>query len=170
MADASQLFAAYRERVFRYLSRFVRSRDAAQDLTQEVFLRVSRGPIPPTTAGGERAWVFTIAKNLALNYGRGKRLKTQVTLTERASEATQELAIALQEAVASLSDSDRKVFLLREVIGLDYGEIAAMCQMTPVAVRSRVHRARLQLRAKLGAPLTSSRDGNVRLGHQGLRR
>jgi RNA polymerase sigma-70 factor (ECF subfamily) len=169
MGDASQLFAAHRERVFRYLSRFVRSRDAAQDLTQEVFLRVSRGPIPSTTASGERAWVFTIAKNLALNYGRGKRLRTQVPVAESASQPTQELAIALQEAVACLSQGDRQVFLLREVIGLDYGEIAAMCQMTPVAVRSRVHRARLQLRARLGAPLTSSRVRNVRLGHQGRR-
>jgi RNA polymerase sigma-70 factor (ECF subfamily) len=169
MADASELFAAHRERIFRYLSRFVRSRDTARDLTQEVFLRVSRGPIPSTTPSGERAWVFTIAKNLALNYARGIRLKKQVAVTDHASGPTQELAIALQEAVTSLSDTDRQVFLLREVIGLGYGEIAAMCKMTPVAVRSRVHRARLQLRAKLGDPLKSNRDGGVRLWHEGRR-
>lgn len=71
MADAEMLFAAHRDGVFRYLSRIVGAGEA-KELTQEVFLRVARGPVPLADGAGRRAWVFTIARNLALNRaGRG---------------------------------------------------------------------------------------------------
>jgi RNA polymerase sigma-70 factor (ECF subfamily) len=72
-ADANLLFATHRDGVFRYLCRIVGYGDAGE-LTQEVFLRVARGPLPQTTDAGARAWVFSIARNLALNHVRdGKR-------------------------------------------------------------------------------------------------
>jgi DNA-directed RNA polymerase specialized sigma24 family protein len=67
VADAKLLFAAHRDGVFRYLSRIVGYGEAGE-LTQEVFLRVSRGPVPSAGDAACRAWVFSIARNLALNH------------------------------------------------------------------------------------------------------
>jgi RNA polymerase sigma-70 factor (ECF subfamily) len=168
MADADVLFAAHRDRVFRYLSRFVGHGDTARDLTQEVFLRVSRGPVPESDDAGRRAWVFRIARNLALNHVRDdRRHAASAEPVDQPQPATQELSAALREALAALPDLDRDVFLLRETAGLSYEEIARACELTPAAVRSRLHRARLQLRATLAPALRAehARTG-VRMSHE----
>ena len=72
VADADFLFTTHRDGVFRYLSRIVGQGDASE-LTQEVFLRVARGPLPPAEPGARRAWIFSIARNLALNHVRDDR-------------------------------------------------------------------------------------------------
>jgi RNA polymerase sigma-70 factor, ECF subfamily len=163
VADADILFTAHRDGVFRYLSRIVGQGDASE-LTQEVFLRVARGPLPPADAGGRRAWIFSIARNLALNHVRDDRRRgVSVELDERPAAATQELSAALAEALDRLAPLDRDVFLMREASGLTYEEIAAACELTPDAVRSRLHRARLQLRASLERPIRSSSVPTVRL-------
>jgi RNA polymerase sigma-70 factor, ECF subfamily len=170
MTDAGVLFAAHRDRVFRYLSRIVGHGEAARDLTQEVFLRAARGPVPESDDAGRRAWIFRIARNLALNHVRdGRRHATSAEPYEASHRATQELSAALAEAMAALPDLDRDVFLLRETAGLSYDEIAHACELTPAAVRSRLHRARQQLRAALAPALCAeqARTG-VRLGHEWL--
>lgn len=150
-ADADLLFSAHRDGVFRYLCRIVGHGDA-RELTQEVFLRVARGPVPPADDAGRRAWIFRIARNLALNHVRDDRRRgTPVELADRAAPATQELNTALREALDQLATLDRDVFLMREAGGLSYDEIADACELTADAVRSRLHRARLQLRAALGS-------------------
>ena len=57
VTDADVLFTAHREGIFRYLCRIVGSEDA-RELTQEVFLRVTRSGTPQTDEGGRRAWLF----------------------------------------------------------------------------------------------------------------
>lgn len=157
MSDTDRLFADHRNGVFRYLCRLVGQAEAARDLTQEVFLRVTRAGLPATDAGGERAWVFRIARNLGLNFLRdgARRPSAPMPLdfVEPRAAATQELSIVLAEALDSLADLDRDVFLMREVGGLSYDEIASACDLTTTAVRSRLHRARQQLRATLAPAL-----------------
>jgi RNA polymerase sigma-70 factor (ECF subfamily) len=149
--------------VHRYLSRIVGRADAAHDLTQEVFLRVSRAGVPATNEAGERAWIFRIARNLALNHLRdGRRRPKAVALVERGTAATQELRMAMREALAALPEVDRDVILLRETVGLSYEEIGEACDLTASAVRSRLHRARLALRASLGGHVDDRRSGGVR--------
>ena len=63
VSDADHLFSIHRNGVFRYLCRIV-GRGAADDLTQEVFLRVARAQTPPADESSGRAWVFRIARNL----------------------------------------------------------------------------------------------------------
>lgn len=163
MADSDVLFIAHRDGVFRYLSRIVGQGDASE-LTQEVFLRVARGPVPLPDPGARRAWIFSIARNLALNHVRNDRRRgVSVELQERPSAATQELSVALAEALTQLAPLDRDVFLMREASGLTYDEIAVACDLTPDAVRSRLHRARLQLRAALEPPMRDSSVPTVRL-------
>jgi RNA polymerase sigma-70 factor, ECF subfamily len=152
VADADVLFTAHRDGVFRYLCRIVGHEDA-RELTQEVFLRVTRTSVPNTGDGGRRAWVFRIARNLALNHVRDSRRKgTSVNVVPDAGAAPmQALGVALREALNQLNRVDRDVFLMREVSGLSYDEISFACELTADAVRSRLHRARQQLRAALGS-------------------
>jgi RNA polymerase sigma-70 factor, ECF subfamily len=163
MAEADQLFVTHRLQVFRYLSRIVGQVDA-RELTQEVFLRVARGPVPDRDEAGIRAWVFHIARNLALNHVRDDRRRGEAAeLPERGSPATQELAAALGQALAQLPDLDRDVFLMRESGGLNYEEIAHACDLTVDAVRSRLHRARLRLRETLGQRVRAGHSVGVKL-------
>jgi RNA polymerase sigma-70 factor, ECF subfamily len=147
---ADTLFTAHHDRVFRYLARMIGRGDAARDLTQEVFLRVTRAGVPAVPADEQRAWLFHIARNIALNHLRdGRRTEPATVEVSGAVPATQELAIALDRALASLADLDRDAFLLRES-GLSYAEIAGACGLTVEAVRGRLFRAREQLRSALG--------------------
>lgn len=153
MSDADVLFSAHRDGVFRYLCRLVGYRQAGE-LTQEVFLRVARGPVPVADEARRRAWVFSIARNLACNHVRDDRRRgVPVDLEDAPAPPTQEVAAALREALDRLAPLDRDVFLMRETAGLSYAEIAAACDLSPDAVRSRLHRARQQLRAALSPAL-----------------
>jgi RNA polymerase sigma-70 factor (ECF subfamily) len=162
VVDAEVLFTAHRDGLFRYLCRIVGQEDA-RELTQEVFLRVARTEVPQIDDGGRRAWLFRIARNLALNHVRDDRRKgTKVDAAHDGSAPpTQALAAVLREALSSLNPVDRDVFLMREVSGLSYDEIAFACQLTVDAVRSRLHRGRQQLRTAL-AGSDGYRDGSWR--------
>ena len=168
MAGADVLFTEHRDGVFRYLCRFIGHSETARDLTQEVFLRVSRSGVPDGTLpveSGRRAWIFTIARNLALNHLRDENRRPVLVgsdaLPAASAPATQELSASLNQALAALDEFDRDVFLLRETAGLSYDEIATACAITPDAVRSRLHRARQALRERLGR--TIARE-HIRLG------
>ena len=163
LVKSQVLFTAHRDGVFRYLCRIVGKGDAS-DLTQEVFLRVTRSPVPDTTPDGERAWVFRIARNLALNHRRdsGRRPET-VELADASRPASQETSVAMHQALEQLSPLDRDVFLLREVAGLSYDEIAISCEITAAAVRSRLQRSREQLRRVLQPLLNNGSTPFVRL-------
>jgi RNA polymerase sigma-70 factor (ECF subfamily) len=164
MADAHTLFAQYQERLLRYFSRAVGEREVARDLAQEVFLRVSRANAPAAPDDQVAGWIFRIARNVALDHHRYRRRRPEAAVQslERAQGAQQELAVALTQALATLSELDRDIFLLREVGGLTRSEIATACNLTTDAVRSRKHRARLELRDALVAPLRTARCEQIR--------
>lgn len=156
MTGAHHLFASHREGVFRYLCRIV-GRGEAADLTQEVFLRVTRGPVPIANEQAQRAWVFRIARNLALNHIRDRqRQPATIELSDGSRPASQETATAVHQALQALTAIDRDVFLLREAAGLSYEEIALACEISSDAVRSRLHRARQHLRGSLCSPNAGS--------------
>jgi RNA polymerase sigma-70 factor (ECF subfamily) len=157
MVDTERLFVANHQRLFKYFCRVSGSSDTARDLTQDVFLRVSRAQVPSGTDVQVKAWLFRIARNLALDHHRHCRRHPEPTvLTGEASRsASQDVDVAINEALASLPALDRDVFLMREVAGLGYDEIAGACELTLDAVRSRIHRARLQLRQQLAAPIAT---------------
>jgi RNA polymerase sigma-70 factor (ECF subfamily) len=157
-ADAEALFAAHQPGLLRYLRRAVGHAETARDLTQDVFLRVARAGSLPATDGERRAWIFRIARNLAIDHRR--RHETRLTDAgpppEAGGPAVQDTSAAINEALSSLEPLDRDVFLMREVGGLSYAEIAAACDLTLPAVRSRIHRARLDLRERLRAPIAAT--------------
>jgi RNA polymerase sigma-70 factor, ECF subfamily len=168
VTDVDRFYADHREGVFRYLRRIVGEPDAARDLTQEVFLRVSRAGLPDATEIGRRAWVFRIARNLALNHVRDDRRRPIAHgLPDRAIPGTQELGAALRHAIDALPALERDLFLLREIVGLRYDEMAAACDVSIETVRARLHRAREALRASLGASLDVRAQRGVRCSSAG---
>jgi RNA polymerase sigma-70 factor (ECF subfamily) len=175
VTDTSTLYAEHQQAVFRYLCRFVGQADSARDLTQEVFLRVSRTRVPDADAAGLRAWVFAIARNLALNHVRDRRPRETTFAHASAEPAVQELSVAIAQALDALDDTDRDAFLLREAGGLSYQEIAVACELTVEAVRTRLKRARQQLREALDGPVRvhrlrpiSLRAGEPRKSRDGI--
>ncbi len=147
---ATQLFERYHVPVYRYFVRSLKARDVAEDLTQEVFLRILRY-LGTYRDEREAAWVFRIARSVLVDYARRHRTN-HVPLEEagsRYSDATQVVAFGLSEALALLPDQDRNAFLLREIGGLSYAELASVCDMPTDTVRSRVARIRCRLRALL---------------------
>ena len=104
------------------------------------------------------AWVNTIAFNLL----RGEIRKTppQVELADRDEAVRSSISerVDAEKALDALSDQDRKLMLLHVVAGLTSKEIAAESALSAVAVRVRLHRAKLQLRERFAAP-TATRRG-----------
>jgi RNA polymerase sigma-70 factor (ECF subfamily) len=138
----------------RYFKRAVGSVALADDLTQDVFLRVVRAGATFEPRGRDRAWLFTIAHNVLVEHLRRDRRRGEPVADGRVpvSTASQVTAAAVHEALRRLPDDDRHMFLLAEVAGLTYDEIARVCGATHGAVRSRVFRARLALREILQRP------------------
>ena len=164
MTDAETLFALYQDRLRRYLGRVSGETELARDLTQEVFLRVSRVAIPVAPENQLAGWLFRIARNVALDHHRQRSRRPEEALPrcDRAKGASQETTTALNQALSALPELDRDVFLMREMSGLSYDEIANACELTPDAVRNRIHRARLQLREVLAASLSPLRTSQIR--------
>jgi RNA polymerase sigma-70 factor (ECF subfamily) len=150
--SAHELFAQYHRGVFRYLTRMTGSRDVAEDLAQEVFLHVIRAQQNGGPIGHGRGWIFSIARNLLIDHQRAVARRgpmVSVGADSTAREGTQALAFSLGESLDQLGDADREMFLLREMGGLGYEEIAKLCNCSVEAVRSRLHRTRCALRAML---------------------
>jgi RNA polymerase sigma-70 factor (ECF subfamily) len=164
MTDAEMLFALYQDRLRRYLGRASGETEFARDLTQEVFLRVSRVAIPVASKDQLAGWLFRIARNVVTDHHRqqNRRPKETSETVDRARDASQETTTALNQALSMLPGLDRDVFLMREMSGLSYDDIASACELTPDAVRNRIHRARLRLREVLAASLSPLRKGQIR--------
>jgi RNA polymerase sigma-70 factor, ECF subfamily len=128
-----------------------RQRDIAEDIVQETFARVVRRMERYDPRGRDLQWLFTIVRRLLLDRQRtlARRPAEPLDHAERAGEAQQELSIALREALDTLQEVEREAFLLREVGGLTYQEIATVTHSTVDSVRSRIYRARVQLREAL---------------------
>jgi RNA polymerase sigma-70 factor (ECF subfamily) len=131
-----------------------------EDLAQETFLRAFRAlPRFEGEVSRLRPWLLTIATRLALNELQRRRVaSTDVdTVCEHwaagghgdPDRQAHLVGRAVQRAIADLPDAFRAAFLLREVHGLDYAEIAAVLRIDVGTVKSRMSRARARLRSAL---------------------
>lgn len=148
---AEAIFARHHRDLHRYVLRMTGRDDVADDVCQEAFLRIVRAIQNGGAIGHERGWVFAIARNLMADGRRARqsRPESATPSSEPAAEPAQALAYGLREALARLSDTDRDAFLLKEIGGLSYAEIAIVCSCSLESVRSRLFRTRMQLRAEL---------------------
>jgi RNA polymerase sigma-70 factor (ECF subfamily) len=156
---ATDLFERYHVVAFRYFLRLTGRRDAAEDLTQDLFVRLVRA-IDRCPPEHEARWVFRIARNLVADYRRRFRRREAplVSGVEVGAEAPQLVALGVAQALDLLNETEREAFLLREVVGLGYAELAEICDTKVETIRSRIYNARVRLKAALGGR-SSVEDG-----------
>ncbi len=179
-AAFEQLVARYQDRLVRVLEHLMGNRDQAEDLAQEVFLRVYRSRVRYEPGAKFATWLFTIANHAALNALRTRARRREVNLTARDSgpfrgqpldrvlqaasgqmPARQfdkaELRGIVRLALESLSKRQRMVVLLSKFEEMSYADIAQTMELTPQAVKSLLARARVNLRESLAPYLEEGR-------------
>lgn len=159
----------YASHVFALLTRFLGPRPGREDLVQEVFLRVVRARERYTPSARFTTWLYRIAFNLCVNEGQRRRVGGEVSIDARSGdddeaglELHDERAVdpsgaldrldvvdAVREAIDALPETQRMALVLAKYEELPYAQIAEVLDSSEKAVKSLVHRARENLRARL---------------------
>ena len=150
------LYKRHRGPVYRFVLRAIKNRSTAEELFQEVWIRVIEARSRYTPQARFTTWLYTIAHNLLVDHWRRKGL-TLVQLDDEAAvaapdnparqaEAREALARLLQ-AIESLPAAQREAFLLHEEAGLSVAEIAAATGTNDEAAKSRLRYAMAKLKA-----------------------
>jgi RNA polymerase sigma-70 factor (ECF subfamily) len=170
-AAFEELVERYQRRLVGVLHHLLGSAEEAEDLAQEVFLRVYRARKKYRARAKFSTWLFTIANNLALNVLRGRQRKPVVPLNTRDSGPLgprpaeqlvydragqpghgmqqEELAAIIRQALDGLSERQRSAVVLNKFEDMNYAEIAEVMGLTTKAVKSLLSRARENLRLAL---------------------
>jgi RNA polymerase sigma-70 factor (ECF subfamily) len=149
-----QLYDSCHQNIFRLAVRMVGLQDAA-DVTQQVFLQAFRSIGQFNGRSRFETWLYRLAVNESLQHlRRNRRWKHQTLDWEPMDESSQqgddvEQKEVLDQALARIDPDLRAIFLLREVEGLSYHEIAEALQIPGGTVGSRLNRARRDLRQQL---------------------
>ncbi len=152
------IVVAYETPVFNYVLRMVGDRALAEDLTQEVFLRVYQGLAGFSLRCRFTTWLFQVAKNRVLDELRARERKPQVLVAIEdvpplgvvdAPPERVEAIDAVWRAVAELNADLKMALLLRDVVGLSYSEIADSLEITLATVKWRIYKAREEVQLTL---------------------
>jgi RNA polymerase sigma-70 factor (ECF subfamily) len=171
-AAFEELMLRYQNRLIAVLEHVVGRRDLAEDLAQDVFLRVYRARKRYVPGAKFSTWLFTIANNAAFNALRSRARRHEISIAQQGNNSTgvmslEQLAQArssamparqadktemrdvIQDAMATLNERQRMAVLLSKFESMSYEEIAETMEMTPQAIKSLLSRARGNLRAVL---------------------
>ncbi len=145
-----QLLERHERELFAYALRLSGQRADAEDLYQDTFLAAFRA-WPPPRRGNERAWLYKIATNRAIDRERrARRIVANVAdLALAAPERDDVTLVDLAGAIETLPAGQRAAFVLRKVQGLGYVEIAAALDCSEDAARARVSEALKKVRTKV---------------------
>jgi len=159
----NQLVLKYRNRVMGIASRMLGDRIEAEDLAQDVFVKVYLALPKFQGEALFTTWLYRITANSCLNRRRGSRAAIQAsdraddpepTLSDPSSNPhdlleQKELKLSLEKAIQSLPEEQRVVLILRDLQGLSYEAIADSLGLELGTVRSRLHRARLHVQSNI---------------------
>jgi RNA polymerase sigma-70 factor (ECF subfamily) len=163
--EFDELYNQYKTMVFSFSYHLTRNRGEAEDLYQETWLRIVNkfpGGIKKQTI---KAWIFTIVSNLHKDSLRKKRVRRLFFLQEsrslpngdlettgRPDEAERaEIGKDINRAIAVLPESQKRVFILKEMAGLKQAEISKTLAIPKGTVKSLMHRAVKSLQKELSA-------------------
>jgi RNA polymerase sigma-70 factor (ECF subfamily) len=182
----AELVARHEKPLWRFLCRLVRDEGAAEDLLQETFMRVIHGAAAWQPNAKFSTWLYTIGRNLCIDHARkGKHRRTlsldghadptgnhddaparheQLSGADRGAERSalnRELAARLDRAIAALPETQREVFVMREVLELPFAEIAEAVGASEATVKSRMRYALQRLRSELDETATERTRAEV---------
>jgi RNA polymerase sigma-70 factor (ECF subfamily) len=167
----SLIVRAYEVPVFNYVMRLVGDRALAEDLTQEVFIRVFQGLPKFSLRSKFTTWLFQVTKNRVLDELRAneRRPRALVALDDApqlevldAPAEQVEMIEALWTAVDGLNTDLKMALLLRDVVGLSYNEIADSLDTTLATVKWRIFKAREEVQLALAREgISSGREAEV---------
>ena len=162
------LVTAYEGKIYNLALRYLGNREDAMDASQEVFLRVFRFLPGFQEESGFSTWIYRIAVNVCKDYLSQRSKRTEQPLEyQNEDEESRVMEIAderyhpeiiseqielkqlLAEAIQTLPDQQRQLIIMRDIQGLHYEEIAAILSLELGTVKSRISRARENLRKKL---------------------
>ena len=166
-----ELMYRFQGRVQSLFRHLIGNREIAEELTQDVFLRVFRARKSYQPSAKFSTWLFTIANNVALNQLRSRRRKPETQFVSKTNETSSESMFNPAEAMAAgseflptrrldkielrdmvrlaieaLNERQRMAVLLNRFEGMTYAEIAEVMKLSPQAVKSLLCRAHVQLR------------------------
>ena len=166
----SLIVRAYEQPVFNYVLRLVGDRNLAEDLTQEVFLRVYQGLPGFSDRSRFTTWLFQVTKNRVLDELRAleRRPRAVVALddippleaVDQPLERTETID-AVWRAVEGLTVDLKMALLLRDVVGLSYTEIGDSLEITLATVKWRIYKAREEVAAALARDGITARTATV---------
>jgi len=173
------LLRRYQGKVYRLAMNMTRSPQDAEEVTQDVFLAVYRKIGDFDGRAAFSTWLYRVASNAALMKLRGRRSEPHLSIEEEGpafapdghfarpvadwSELPEDRLLSaerrrvLEQAIDALPPDYKAVVVLRDVEGLSNQEVAEILGATVLAVKSRLHRARLALRERLAAYLEAGR-------------
>ena len=162
-SPASEIYDRYSARIYNFTYRFLRNSEAAEDATQEVFVKMLKHANQFNGEAKLSTWLFSIAANWCRDYLRKGDNKPKesddvlVTLPAAATESPhhrleqRENELRIQKALAMLTPDQREAILLSRYQGLSYAEIAQISGCSEGAVKTRVFRAMETLKKALTA-------------------
>jgi len=162
---------AYEVPVFNYVMRLVGDRALAEDLTQEVFIRVFQGLPKFSLRSKFTTWLFQVTKNRVLDELRASERRPralvaiddapQLEVVDAPVEQVETIS-ALWAAVDGLNTDLKMALLLRDVVGLSYNEIADSLDTTLATVKWRIFKAREEVQLALASEgITFGREAEV---------
>jgi RNA polymerase sigma-70 factor (ECF subfamily) len=175
------LVRIHQDRVYNAIVRFTGDRDRALDIAQKAFLNAFLKIRQFEAKSSFGTWLYRIAINLCISEGRGRKGEP-VSLSVVGARAREEGAdfdppdpggapdrplesretqAVVQAAIRSLDEEFRAVLVLRDIEDRSYDEIAAVLGVPKGTVRSRLHRARMELKGKLGKVLGTAGGGGA---------
>jgi len=156
LQQASLLFERYHKRIFNFLARMTIDRDLAEDLTQNVFLRIIKYRTSYREGLKFQSWIYQIARNVfSDHYQAHKNRFSDFVDVEKVSdhmadqpenEDMDEKEKLLQQSMAKLSDEQRELLVLTRFQHMKYEDVAAIMDTTVANIKVKVHRAILKLR------------------------
>jgi len=157
-----ELVRRHTRRVYSLCYRFTGNGASSEDLTQEVFLRIFRTLASyQSVQGAFPTWLTSVTRNLLVDHYRRTRRDRMTDSMDDAMPQLEEkhspmrapdklaqaaeLSEQLQQGLARLSPELREAVILRDLQGLDYGEIRSVLQVPEGTVKSRINRGRIEL-------------------------
>jgi RNA polymerase sigma-70 factor (ECF subfamily) len=151
--ELEDVFRAHQQAVFAYFFRLIGSRQDAEELTQETFVRACSAARRFRGDSTVRTWLFGIARRVVLEAARAGLFErpTELPADATVQESDPDERMDLERALASLGIADREALVMVDVLGFEPIEVAGMLGVTAEAFRVRLHRARGRLREAYGS-------------------